>query len=86
MPIVMNSPGVYVTELPSSQHPIVGVATSITAFVGSAMQGPVGSPRTCNTWTDFVRTFGGLLALQHDVLRRLPVLPERREHRVSWSG
>ncbi len=56
----MNSPGVYVTELPSSQHPIVGVATSITAFVGSAMQGPVNTPTTCNTWTDFVRTFGGL--------------------------
>ncbi len=60
MPIVMNSPGVYVTELQSSQHPITGVATSITAFVGSAAQGPVGSPQTCNTWTDFVRTFGGL--------------------------
>jgi len=60
VPIVMNSPGVYVTELPSSQHPIVGVATSIAAFVGSAMQGPVGSPQICNTWTDFVRTFGGL--------------------------
>ena len=62
MPIVMNSPGVYVTELPSSQHPIVGVATSITAFVGRAAQGPVDSPQTCNTWTDFVRTFGGLWA------------------------
>jgi hypothetical protein len=56
----MNSPGVYVTELQSSQHPITGVATSITAFVGSAAQGPVNSPQTCNTWTDFVRTFGGL--------------------------
>ena len=62
MPIVMNSPGVYVTELPSSQHPIVGVATSITAFVGRAAQGPVDSPRICNTWTDFVRAFGGLWA------------------------
>lgn len=62
MPIVMNSPGVYVTELPSSQHPIVGVATSITAFVGRTAQGPVDSPQTCNTWTDFVRTFGGLWA------------------------
>jgi len=56
----MNTPGVYVTELPSSQHPITGVATSITAFVGSAAQGPVDSPVTCNTWSDFVRTFGGL--------------------------
>jgi phage tail sheath protein FI len=58
----MNSPGVYVTELQSSQHPIVGVATSVTAFVGRAAQGPVDSPRICNTWTDFVRAFGGLWA------------------------
>ena len=58
----MNTPGVYVTELPSSQHPITGVATSITAFVGSAAQGPVDNPVTCNTWSDFVRTFGGLWA------------------------
>jgi uncharacterized protein len=60
--IMMNYPGVYVTELPSSQHPITGVATSITAFVGAAAQGPVDSPQTCNSWTDFVRTFGGLWA------------------------
>lgn len=53
-------PGVYVTELTSSQHPITGVATSITAFVGSAAQGPTDSPQTCNSWSDFVRTFGGL--------------------------
>jgi phage tail sheath protein FI len=60
MPIVMNTPGVYVAELPSSQHPITGVATSITAFVGAAAQGPVNSPQTCNNWSDFVRMFGGL--------------------------
>lgn len=60
MTIVMNSPGVYVTELQSSQHPITGVATSVTAFVGSAAQGPVNSPQICNSWTDFARTFGGL--------------------------
>jgi uncharacterized protein len=56
----LNYPGVYVTELQSSQHPITGVATSVTAFVGSAAQGTVDSPQTCNNWTDFVRTFGGL--------------------------
>jgi len=59
---VMNSPGVYVTELQSSQHPITGVATSVAAFVGAAAQGPVDSPQTCNSWTDFVRVFGGLWA------------------------
>jgi phage tail sheath protein FI len=60
MTTLMTYPGVYVTELQSSQHPITGVATSITAFVGRAAQGPVDSPQTCNNWTDFVRTFGGL--------------------------
>jgi uncharacterized protein len=55
-------PGVYVTELQSSQHPITGVSTSVTAFVGSAAQGPVNDPQTLNSWSDFVRTFGGLWA------------------------
>ena len=62
MTILMTSPGVYVTELQSSQHPITGVATSVTAFVGRAAQGSVDTPQTCNNWTDFVRTFGGLWA------------------------
>ena len=53
-------PGVYVIELQSSLHPITGVSTSTTAFVGSAAQGPVNDPQTCNSWTDFVTIFGGL--------------------------
>jgi phage tail sheath protein FI len=52
--------GVYITELQSSQHPITGVATSTAAFVGSAAQGPVNDPQTLNSWSDFVRIFGGL--------------------------
>jgi phage tail sheath protein FI len=56
----MNYPGVYVTELQSSQHPITGVSTSVTAFVGAAAQGPVNSPQACNSWTGFVRVFGDL--------------------------
>jgi phage tail sheath protein FI len=55
-------PGVYVIELPSSQHPITGVSTSMTAFVGSAIQGPVNNPQVLFSWSDFVRTFGGLWA------------------------
>ena len=53
-------PGVYVIELQSSLHPITGVSTSTTAFVGSAAQGPVNDPQTCNSWSDFVTIFGGL--------------------------
>lgn len=63
MTTLMTYPGVYVTELQSSQHPITGVSTSTTAFVGAAALGPVDSPQTCNNWTDFVRTFGGLWSM-----------------------
>lgn len=53
-------PGVYVQELPSSVHPITGVATSITAFIGRAQRGPVNVPTTINSYGDFERMFGGL--------------------------
>ena len=33
-------PGVYIEELPSSVHTIVGVPTSVAAFVGYAARGP----------------------------------------------
>ncbi len=60
MPANGNFPGVYVQELPSSVHPITGVATSITAFVGRTLRGPTNVPTTINSFGDFQRTFGGL--------------------------
>ena len=39
---------------------ITGVATSITAFVGSAPRGPVNEPTTINSFADYERMFGGL--------------------------
>ncbi len=60
MPANGNFPGVYVQELPSSVHPITGVATSITAFIGRTLRGPVNVPTTINSFGDFQRTFGGL--------------------------
>jgi len=53
-------PGVYIEELPSNVHTIVGVATSITAFVGRAAQGPVNVQTVINSWGDYNRIFGGL--------------------------
>ena len=35
MPVTVNYPGVYIEELPSSVRTIVGVPTSVTAFVGA---------------------------------------------------
>jgi phage tail sheath protein FI len=60
MPVTPTYPGVYIQEQPSGVHPIIGVATSITAFVGRTQRGPVGIPTTINAFADFERIFGGL--------------------------
>ena len=53
-------PGVYVQEVPSGVRTITGVATSITAFVGRALRGPVNEPTTITSYSDYKRSFGGL--------------------------
>jgi phage tail sheath protein FI len=60
MPITPTFPGVYIEEIPSGVRTIIGVATSITAFVGAAPRGPVNWPTTINNFGDYQRTFGGL--------------------------
>jgi phage tail sheath protein FI len=51
---------VYVEEIPSGVRTIVGVATSITAFVGRAVSGPSNQPVLINSFADFDRQFGGM--------------------------
>jgi phage tail sheath protein FI len=60
MPVPLTYPGVYVEELPSGVRTITGVATSITAFLGRALRGPVDEPVVVNSFADFERQFGGL--------------------------
>jgi phage tail sheath protein FI len=60
MPVTVSYPGVYVEEIPSSVRTIIGVATSITAFIGRARRGPTNEPVTINSFGDFEQTFGGL--------------------------
>src|SRR5215831_7497051 len=60
MPVLATYPGVYIQEIPSGVHTITGVATSITAFIGSALRGPDNLPVTINSYGDFERIFGGL--------------------------
>jgi phage tail sheath protein FI len=60
MPIRPTYPGVYVEEIKSQVRTIIGVATSITAFVGRTLRGPRDKPVTINNFGDFERTFGGL--------------------------
>jgi phage tail sheath protein FI len=62
MPTIVSYPGVYVEELPSGVRTITGVATSITAFLGKAVRGPVDQAVTLTSFGDFERTFGGLNA------------------------
>jgi uncharacterized protein len=53
-------PGVYIQEIPSGVRTITGVATSITAFVGRTLCGPLNQATTINTYGDFQQQFGGL--------------------------
>ncbi len=61
MPVAPTYPGVYIQEIPSGVRTITGVATSITAFIGQALWGPVDTPTIINSYADYERQFGGLV-------------------------
>ena len=58
MPVQTSYPGVYVEERPSGVRTIVGVSTSVTAFVGSSRFGPTTEPVRVTSMADYVRRFG----------------------------
>src|SRR5262249_34914129 len=60
MATAVSYPGVYIQEIPSGVRTITGVATSITAFVGRAIRGPVHEAVTITSFGDFEKQFGGL--------------------------
>ncbi|OYY68090.1 phage tail sheath family protein [Sphingomonas sp. 28-63-12] len=62
MPAAISYPGVYIEELPSGVRTITGVATSVAAFVGRTAMGPINTPVSINSFGDFERRFGGLMA------------------------
>ncbi len=62
MPVAVSYPGVYIEEVPSGVRTITGVATSLTAFLGRTVKGPIDEPVQCNSFGDFERRFGGLAA------------------------
>jgi hypothetical protein len=62
MPVAPTYPGVYIEELPSGIRTIVGVASSITAFVGYTARGPDHRAVRVHSFADFERQFGGLAA------------------------
>jgi phage tail sheath protein FI len=59
MPDAYTYPGVYIQELPSVVHTIIGVPTAITAFVGAAARGPVNEPTSISSPVDYGQMFGG---------------------------
>ena len=60
MPSQLSYPGVYVEEVSSGVRTIIGVATSITAFVGRTARGRENEATTITSYADFDRRFGGL--------------------------
>jgi uncharacterized protein len=60
VPVTPTYPGVYIEEIPSGVHPIIGVATSIAAFVDVFKRGPLDSAVEIFSFADFEREFGGL--------------------------
>jgi len=59
-PVTGSYPGVYIEEVPSGVHPITQVATSITAFIGRALRGPVNEPTPIHSFLEFEHCSGGL--------------------------
>lgn len=62
MPVSPTYPGVYIEEIPSGVRTIVGVATSISAFIGYFKRGPMDKAVQIFGMADFEREFGGLIA------------------------
>lgn len=60
MTVTPTYPGVYLEEIPSGVRTIVGVSTSIAAFVGSAKKGPIDKAVHIFNYGDYERCFGGL--------------------------
>jgi len=60
MPVQPTYPGVYIEEISSGVRTILGVATSITAFVGRARKGPEDKAVLIFNFGDYERIFGGL--------------------------
>jgi hypothetical protein len=60
MPVRPTFPGVYIEEVPSGVRTIVGVATSVAAFIDYFARGPMDRAIQIFGFPDFEREFGGL--------------------------
>jgi phage tail sheath protein FI len=55
-----TAPGVYLQEVSSGVHTITGVSTSLTAFVGVAVRGPVNVATRIQSFAEYTTHFGGV--------------------------
>lgn len=62
MPAALPFPGVQIQEIPAGVRAIIGVSTSVTAFLGRASRGASNVATRCFSFEDFARKFGGLWA------------------------
>jgi uncharacterized protein len=60
MPASLTYPGVYIEEVSSGVRTIMGVSTSVTAFVGAAKRGKINRAVHILSYPDYERAFGGL--------------------------
>lgn len=60
MPRELPHPGLFIEEASQGLHPITGVPTSVTAFVGVAQVGPLHSPLSITSLTEFESHFGSV--------------------------
>ena len=60
MPVKPTYPGVYIEEIPSGVRTIIGVATSVAAFVDSFQRGPLNEAVQVFNSGEFEAEFGGL--------------------------
>jgi len=60
MAVAVSYPGVYIEEIPSGVRTITGVSTSVAAFVGYTVKGPLNQAVKVYNFGDFSRIFGGL--------------------------
>ncbi|MBK9739947.1 MAG: phage tail sheath family protein [Actinobacteria bacterium] len=58
-------PAVHVDEQPSERRAVERLPTSIAAFVGRALRGPLDDPVALSSFADFERVFGGLWSGSH---------------------
>jgi len=56
----VNANGIVVTEGAGSDHAIGCLPTSVTAFIGRALRGPVNRPVPLHSFADYQQIFGGL--------------------------